>query len=143
MKDTYFPSQKFITKKWYLIDATNQKLGRIASEVSKILIGKNKQTFTPFLNVGDNIIIINADKIMVTGKKEEQKIYRNHSSKPGGMRIENLFNLRQRKPEKILQEAVKGMLPKNSLGREIYCNLKVYKDQNHPHQAQNPKLLNF
>ena len=143
MKDTYFPSQKFITKKWYLIDATNQRLGRIATEISKILIGKNKRTFTPFLNLGDNIIIINADKIVVTGKKEEQKIYRNHSGQPGGMRTENFLKLRQRKPEKILQEAVKGMLPKNSLGREIYSNLKVYKDQNHPHQAQNPELLKF
>lgn len=141
MKDTYFPSQKFITKKWYIIDGKDQKLGRIATQISKILIGKHKKIFTPFLDVSDNIIVINANKIMVTGKKEEQKIYRNHSGQPGGMRIENFMKLKQRHPEKILQKAVKGMLPKNSLGRKIYTNLKVYQDDSHPHQSQNPELL--
>jgi len=141
MKDTYFPSQKFVAKKWYIIDATDKKLGRIATKISKILIGKEKRIFTPFLSVGDFIIVINSDKIVITGKKEDKKLYKNHSGQPGGMRIENFLKLKKRKPEKIIEHAVKGMLPKNSLGEKIFSNLRVYKDQYHPHQGQNPKLL--
>jgi large subunit ribosomal protein L13 len=143
MKDTYFPSEKFITKKWFIIDATDKRLGRIATRISKILIGKEKASYTPFLDSGDNIIIINAEKISVTGKKESQKLYKNHSGQPGGMRIETLNKLRKRKPEKILEQAIKGMLPKGSLGRRIYTNLKVYAGENHPHEAQRPELLNI
>jgi large subunit ribosomal protein L13 len=141
MKDTYFPAQKFITKKWYIIDATDKKLGRIATKISQILIGKEKCTFTPFLNIGDYIIIINSNKIIITGKKEDKKLYKNHSGQPGGMRIENFLELKKRKPQKIIEQAVKGMLPKNSLGRKIFSNLRIYKNQYHPHQGQNPKLL--
>jgi len=141
MKNTYFPAQKFIIKKWYIIDATDKKLGRIATKISKILIGKEKRIFTPFLSVGDFIIVINSDKIVITGKKEDKKLYKNHSGQPGGMRIENFLKLKKRKPEKIIEHAVKGMLPKNSLGEKIFSNLRVYKDQYHPHQGQNPKLL--
>jgi len=143
MKDTYFPSEKFITKKWFIIDATDKNLGRIASKISTILIGKEKPSYTPFLDSGDNIIIINAEKISVTGKKEVQKLYRNHSGQPGGMRIETLEKLRKRRPEKIIEQAVKGMLPKGSLGRKIYTNLKVYAGEKHPHEAQKPELLNI
>jgi large subunit ribosomal protein L13 len=141
MKDTFVPSKNFISKKWYVIDASNQTLGRLATKISKILIGKEKITYTPFLNTGDNIIVINAEKINVNGKKEKQKLYRNHSGRPGGMRVETLANLRQRKPDKVVMNAIKGMLPKGPLGREIYTNLKVYKGTEHPHTAQSPELI--
>lgn len=143
MKDTYFPSEKFITKKWFIIDATDKRLGRVATRISKILIGKEKASYTPFLDSGHNIIVINAEKISVTGKKEVQKLYKNHSGQPGGMRVETLEKLRKRRPEKIIEQAVKGMLPKGSLGRKIYTNLKVYAGEKHPHEAQKPELLNI
>jgi len=141
MKDTFTPSQKFIKKKWFIIDATEKKLGRVATQISTILMGKLKSYYTPYLDIGDNIIIINAEKIIVTGNKENQKIYYNHSGRPGGLRVENLKFLRQRKPEKILEEAIKGMLPKGPLGRKIYTNLKVYKGNQHPHIAQSPEVF--
>ncbi len=143
MKDTYFPSEKFIVKKWFILDAKDQTLGRIATKISRILIGKEKVTYTPFLDIGDNIIVINAEKITVSGKKENQKLYKNHSGQPGGMRVERLADLRKRRPEKIIESAVKGMLPKGSLGRRIYTNLKVYAGEKHPHTAQRPELLNL
>lgn len=141
MKDTFIPSNNFIDKKWYLIDAENQTLGRLATKVSRILVGKEKSVYTPFLDTGDYIIIINAEKISLSGKKEKQKVYRNHSGRPGGMRIESLEKLRERRPEKIIEHAVKGMLPKGPLGRKLYTNLKVYKGGQHPHDAQTPELL--
>lgn len=141
MKDTFTPSQEFITKKWFVVDATDQKLGRLASKIVKVLLGKEKEFYTPFLDVGDNIIIINAEKICLTGKKETQKLYRNHSGRPGGMRVERLENLRNRKPEKIIENSVRGMLPKGSLGRRIFTNLKVYKGDKHSHEAQTPEIL--
>ena len=115
MKDTFIPSKNFINKKWYVIDAKNQTLGRLATKVSQILVGKEKSIYTPFLDTGDYIIVINAEKIHVSGKKEKQKIYRNHSGRPGGMRTESLEKLRERRPEKIIEHAVKGMLPKGAL----------------------------
>jgi large subunit ribosomal protein L13 len=139
MKDTFTPSQNFINKKWFVIDVSNQKLGRVATQISQLLTGKRKSYYTPFLNTGDNVIVINADKILVTGNKETDKLYRNHSGRPGGMRIETLKSLRQRRPEKILEHAVKGMLPKGPLGRQMYTNLKVYKGNQHPHDAQTPE----
>ena len=143
MKDTFIPSKKFLKKKWYIIDANKQTLGRLATKISKILIGKEKTVYTPFLETGDSLIIINAEKIHISGKKENQKIYRNHSGRPGGMRIESYSKLIQRRPEKIIEHAVKGMLPKGALGRKIYTNLKVYKGEKHPHDAQTPELLNL
>ena len=143
MKDTFVPSKDYITKKWYVIDATDQTLGRLATKASTILIGKEKATYTPYLDTGDYVIIVNAEKIKVSGKKEKNKIYRNHSGRPGGMRTETLSKLRERKPEKILEHAIKGMLPKGPLGRKIYTNLKVYTGQEHPHDAQTPELLNL
>lgn len=115
----------------------------MATKISQVLTGKEKVTFTPFLETGDNIIVINAEKINVTGNKEKQKLYRNHSGRPGGMRVESFSNLRDRRPEKIIEHAVKGMLPKGPLGRKIYTNLKVYKGPEHPHTAQTPELLNL
>jgi large subunit ribosomal protein L13 len=143
MKDTFVPTKSYITKKWYTIDATNQTVGRLAAKISKLLLGKEKVTYTPFLDTGDNIIIVNAEKVIVTGNKEQDKIYRNHSGRPGGMRTEIYSKLIQRRPEKIIEQAIKGMLPKGALGRKIYTNLRVYKGAEHPHQAQTPELLNL
>jgi len=141
MTNTYIPARSQVTKKWYLIDAENQTLGRLATKISRVLIGKEKAMYTPFLDTGDYIIVINAEKISLSGKKEKQKIYRNHSGRPGGMRTETLEKLRERRPEKIIEHAVKGMLPKGPLGRKLYTNLKVYKGEQHPHDAQTPELL--
>jgi large subunit ribosomal protein L13 len=138
MKDTFVPSQNYVTKKWYVINAENQTLGRLATKISTILTGKKKISYTPFLETGDNVIIINAEKITISGNKSIQKLYRNHSGRPGGMRIETFSKLQQRRPEKIIEHAVKGMLPKNALGRKIYTNLKIYKGITHPHEAQTP-----
>nr|YP_010938199.1 ribosomal protein L13 [Meringosphaera mediterranea]WLD05712.1 ribosomal protein L13 [Meringosphaera mediterranea]WLD06098.1 ribosomal protein L13 [Meringosphaera mediterranea] len=143
MTDTYIPSKSQITKKWFIIDATNQNLGRLSTRISKILTGKEKATYSPFLDLGDNIIVINAEKIVVTGKKATQKMYRNHSGRPGGMRIESYKSLIERRPEKILESAVKGMLPKGPRGRSLFTNLKVYKGNTHPHLAQKPELINL
>ena len=143
MKDTFVPSQNYVTKKWYVINAENQTLGRLATKISTILTGKKKISYTPFLETGDNVIIINAEKITISGNKSIQKLYRNHSGRPGGMRIEIFSKLQQRRPEKIIEHAVKGMLPKNALGRKIYTNLKIYKGITHPHEAQTPELLNL
>jgi large subunit ribosomal protein L13 len=142
MKETFVNSQNLTTKKWYLIDADEQILGRLATKVSRVLMGKDKKTYTPFLENGDYVIIINAQKIKTTGKKDKQKLYRNHSGFPGGMRIEKYSSLIERRPEKIVEQAIKGMLPKGPLGRTMYKNLKVYKGSEHPHIAQSPELIN-
>jgi large subunit ribosomal protein L13 len=141
MKDTFIPSQNSITKIWYLIDAENKTLGRLASKISKILIGKEKSTYTPYILTGDSIIVINAEKIKISKNKAKKIIYRNHSGRPGGMRITTFIDMKKKCPEKIIFNAVKGMLPKNSFGRLIFNNLKVYKKKFHPHKAQKPKLL--
>ena len=141
MKDTFVPSKKFINKKWYLIDATNQTLGKLATKISKILNGKEKIIYMPFLETGDCIVVINVEKICISGKKENQKIYRNHSGRPGGMKTEIFSKLQQRQPKKIIERAVKGMLPKKTLGQKIYKNLKIYAGNQHPHRAQIPILL--
>ena len=141
MTNTYIPTRSEITKKWYLIDATDQNLGRLSTKISKILTGKEKATYSPFLDMGDNIVVINAEKVTVTGKKQEQKIYYNHSGRPGGMRTETYKSLIERKPEKILESAIKGMLPKGPRGRKLFTNLKVYKGNDHPHIAQQPELI--
>lgn len=143
MKDTFIPSKIFINKKWYMIDATNQTLGKLATKISKILNGKEKKIYTPFLETGDSLIIINIDKIYISGKKENQKFYQNHSGRPGGMKIEFFSKLLKRQPKKIIEHAVKGMLPKTNLGRKIYKNLKIYVGNQHPHKAQIPILLNL
>ncbi|NJL85631.1 MAG: 50S ribosomal protein L13 [Leptolyngbyaceae cyanobacterium SM1_1_3] len=138
---TYVPSQESIERNWYVVDATDQRLGRLATEIAVILRGKNKPTFTPHMDVGDFVVVINAEKVDVTGKKREQKLYRRHSGRPGGMKTETFDQLQSRIPERIIEKAVKGMLPKNSLGRKLFTKLKVYTGDDHPHQAQQPETL--
>ncbi len=141
MNKTSTPSITSIKRNWFLVDAEGQTLGRLASEIANVLRGKNKPSFTPHLDTGDFVIVVNAEKIVVSGKKASQKLYRRHSGRPGGMKIEKFESLRDRIPERILEQAVKGMLPHNSLGRQQFKKLKVYKGSEHPHDAQNPVLL--
>lgn len=141
MTKTYLPPIDSIDRKWHVVDASNQRLGRLAVQVAEILRGKNKPTFTPHLDTGDFVIIINAEKIQVTGKKSSQKLYRRHSGRPGGMKTETFEKLQARLPERIIETAVKGMLPKNSLGRQLFTKLKVYAGPSHPHDAQQPEIL--
>jgi large subunit ribosomal protein L13 len=138
---TYLPSNDSLEHEWYVVDAADQRLGRLASEIAMILRGKNKPQFTPHLDTGDFVIVVNADKVAVTGKKRTQKLYRRHSGRPGGMKEESFAKLQQRLPERIIEHAVKGMLPKNSLGRQLFTKLKVYAGPSHPHSAQQPKEL--
>ena len=132
-----------IERKWYVVDATGYTLGRLASEVAKILRGKNKPIFTPFIDTGDYVIITNADKIKVTGKKLEQKVYYRHSDYVGGMKETTLKEMLNKKPERVIELAVKGMLPKGPLGREMYKKLFVYAGPDHKHVAQKPEVLTF
>jgi large subunit ribosomal protein L13 len=141
MTKTYLPTVNNIDQKWYIIDAEGQRLGRLASEIAMILRGKNKPIYTPHLDTGDFVIVVNAEKIMVTGKKRTQKLYRRNSGRPGGMKTETFAQLQNRIPERIVEHAVKGMLPKNSLGRSLFTKLKVYAGPNHPHQAQKPETM--
>jgi len=141
MQDMYIPKQGEIKKSWYLFDAGDYILGRLASRAAQILRGKNKPYFTPHMDTGDFVVVINAEKIKVTGKKEKEKKYYRHSGYPGGLKTVNLATLRKRHPERIIEKAVKGMLPHNKLGRKLLKNLKVYKGSKHPHQAQNPELV--
>lgn len=140
---SYMASPATIERKWYVVDATGYTLGRLASEVAKILRGKNKPIFTPFIDTGDYVIITNADKIKVTGKKLEQKIYYRHSDYVGGMKETTLKEMLNKKPEKVIELAVKGMLPKGPLGREMYKKLFVYTGPDHKHAAQKPEVLTF
>ena len=140
---SYMASPATIERKWYVVDATGYTLGRLASEVAKILRGKNKPIFTPFIDTGDYVIITNADKIKVTGKKLEQKIYYRHSDYVGGMKETTLKEMLNKKPERVIELAVKGMLPKGPLGREMYKKLFVYAGPDHKHAAQKPEVLTF
>lgn len=130
-----------IQRKWYVVDAENKPLGRLASEVAKVLRGKNKPTYTPHVDTGDFVIVINAEKVLLTGKKLDQKVYRYHTGFPGGLKEIKYKHLLERRPEKAVELAVKGMLPKNSLGRAMYRKLKVYSGAEHEHQAQKPEVL--
>src|SRR5579864_4693093 len=138
---TRFPSGQEIARKWYVVDASGQTLGRLASRVARILTGKENPQYTPFLDTGDHVIVINAGKIRVTGAKSEQKFYRHYTGFPGGLREEALRKRFDRKPEQVVQEAVLGMLPKTKLGRAMGKKLKVYKGDKHIHQAQKPEPL--
>ena len=140
---SFMASPATIERKWYVVDATGYTLGRLTSEVAKILRGKNKPIFTPFIDTGDYVIITNADKIKVTGKKLEQKIYYRHSDYVGGMKETTLKEMLNKKPEKVIELAVKGMLPKGPLGREMYKKLFVYAGPDHKHAAQKPEVLTF
>ena len=138
---TYMAKQKDIRRKWILMDARDKVLGRFASEAAKILRGKHKAIYTPNVDTGDGVIVINAEKIRVTGRKMQQKIYQNYSGYPGGLKQMNLEELMKRKPAEALRLAVKGMLPKGPLGRCMLKKLKVYAGQVHPHSAQQPEVL--
>ena len=138
---SYMASPATIERKWYVVDATGHTLGRLTSEIAAILRGKNKPTFTPHIDTGDYVIVVNADKIKVTGKKLEQKIYYNHSDYPGGMRETTLATMLDKKPEEVTRLAVKGMLPKGPLGRSMITKLHVYAGAEHPHAAQKPEVL--
>ncbi len=140
---TYVPSGNSSDKKWYVIDAEGKVLGRLASEIAKILSGKNKPAYTPFMDMGDYVIVVNADKIVLTGSKWEEKKYRYHTGYPGGLKEVPYKSLAVKHPEKIIELAVKGMLPKNSLGRAMYKKLKVYAGAEHEHQAQKPEVYSF
>ena len=138
---TYFPKQGDIEPKWFIVDAENKVLGRLSTEIASIISGKNKPTYTPFLDTGDHVIVINAEKIVLTGKKETDKIYRSHSLYPGGLKSREARFVRAEKPEAMIEEAVWGMLPKSKLGRKMLKKLKVYRGSEHPHQAQKPEKL--
>jgi large subunit ribosomal protein L13 len=140
---TFMASPATIDRKWYVVDAEGQTLGRLASEVAKVLRGKNKPIFTPHIDCGDYVIIINADKVAVTGKKLDQKIYYHHSDYVGGMKETTLREKMNKKPEEVVEMAVKGMLPKGPLGRQMYKKLFVYAGSEHNHAAQKPEVLTF
>ena len=141
MNKTSVPSIDSIDRQWYLVDAENQTLGRLATEVASVLRGKNKASYTPHLDTGDFVVVVNADKVKVSGSKPQQKLYRRHSGRPGGMKVETFAHLQERLPERIVEKAIKGMLPHNALGRQMYRKLKVYKGAEHPHSAQQPQPL--
>lgn len=143
MNKTITPSIDSIDRQWYLVDAENLTLGRLATEVASILRGKNKPTYTPHLDTGDFVVIVNAEKVQVTGRKGTQKLYRKHSGRPGGMKVETFNSLQERIPERIVEKAIKGMLPHNALGRQLFRKLKVYKGSEHPHSAQEPQILSI
>lgn len=138
---SFMASPSTITRDWYVVDATGHTLGRLASEIATILRGKNKPTYTPHIDTGDNVIVINAEKIKVTGKKLDQKVYYNHSDYVGGMKETTLREKMAKKPEDVIYLAVKGMLPKGPLGREMITKLHVYAGADHKHQAQKPEVL--
>ncbi len=140
---TFMPSANAIERKWYVVDATNKTLGRLASEVAKVLRGKNKAIFTPFIDTGDYVIVVNAEKIKVTGKKLNDKVYYRHSDYVGGMKSVTLKEKLATKPEEVIELAVKGMLPKGPLGRQMYKKLFVYAGPEHKHAAQKPETLEF
>ena len=138
---TYMASASTIERKWYVVDAADQTLGRLASEIAKVLRGKNKPTYTPHIDTGDYVIVVNADKIKVSGKKLDQKIYYHHSDYVGGMKETTLKEMLEKKPENVITLAVKGMLPKGPLGRSMLTKLHVYAGPEHDHAAQKPEVL--
>lgn len=140
---TFMASPATIDRKWYVVDATDMTLGRLASKVAKVLRGKNKPIFTPHIDCGDNVIVINAEKIKVTGKKMDQKVYYHHSDYVGGLKEATLREKLEKKPEQVIELAVKGMLPKGPLGRQMFTKLHVYAGPEHKHEAQKPEVLTF
>ena len=136
---TYFPKEGEIARKWFVVDASGQTLGRLASQVARILMGKESPRYTPFLDTGDHVIVVNAEKVKVTGMKAEQKKYQHYTGYPGGLRTEDFRKRFARKPEVVIEQAVARMLPKTKLGRQMFGKLKVYRGEKHPHQAQKPE----
>lgn len=141
MMKTYSMKASEIQKAWYIVDAKGKTLGRLASQVAYVLRGKHKPTFTPHLDMGDNVIVVNADKVTLTANKELNKLYHRHTGYFGGLKTQNAEEIRAQNPERLVEYAVKGMLPKNRLGEDIYGNLRVYAGDAHPHTAQNPAPL--
>ena len=141
MKTTFMANPATVERKWYVVDAEGKTLGRLAAEVAKVLRGKNKPTFTPHVDTGDHVIVLNADKVVLTGKKLVQKTYFRHSGYPGGTTFTTAGKMLETRPERVVEMAVKGMLPKNSLGRKMFTKLKVYAGAEHPHSAQMPEVL--
>ncbi|HET9697438.1 MAG TPA: 50S ribosomal protein L13 [Terriglobales bacterium] len=135
---TYFPKEGDIVRKWYVVDASGQTLGRLSSKCARILMGKNSPKYTPFIDTGDHVVVINAEKVKLTGLKAEAKVYRHYTGFPGGLREEEFNKRMQRKPELVVQTAILGMLPKTKMGRAMGKKLKVYKGDQHPHAAQKP-----
>lgn len=138
---TAIPSADGLVRQWRVIDADGEVLGRVASKAAMVLMGKTKPSYTPFLDTGDHVIVVNADKVRLTGRKEEQKIYRRHSGYPGGLTETSARTVRQTRPVKLVEDAIQGMLPKTKLGKQMYRKLKVYAGPKHPHQAQQPVEL--
>jgi large subunit ribosomal protein L13 len=141
--NTFMPSASSVERKWYVVDASQYTLGRLSSQVASVLRGKNKPVYTPNLDMGDYVIVINAEKVKVSGKKLDQKVYYNHSDYVGGMKETTLRELMAKKPERVIELAVKGMLPKGPLGREMYKKLHVYAGPEHEQAAQKPEVLTF
>ncbi|HEY5586374.1 MAG TPA: 50S ribosomal protein L13 [Ruminiclostridium sp.] len=140
---TFMAKPLEIERKWYIIDVEGKPLGRVASQIASILRGKNKPIFTPHVDTGDHVIVLNAEKVLLTGNKVDQKIYRHHSLHPGGMKEITYRHLMEKHPERAIELAIKGMLPKNSLGRQMFRKLKVYKGSEHENQAQKPEVLDL
>jgi large subunit ribosomal protein L13 len=140
---TYVPKKDEVEKKWWLVNAEGKILGRLATEVAVLLRGKKKPQFASFVDTGDFVVVVNAEKINVTGQKRDQKKYYSHSQYPGGLRTDTLKELLEKKPEEVIRKAVWGMIPKNKLGRAVYKKLKVYRGPKHPHEAQNPQDYQF
>jgi large subunit ribosomal protein L13 len=138
---TFIPSAKNIERKWFVLDASGQTLGRLATKAASMLAGKTSPRYTPYIDVGDHVIVINAEKIRVTGLKTGQKMYRRYTGFPGGLREESYEKLHARRPEQIIELAIKGMLPKNKMGRQMGTKLKVYRGDKHPHEAQMPAAM--
>jgi large subunit ribosomal protein L13 len=140
---TSFPSKNDIPRTWYVLDAQDVVLGRLASKAAMLLMGKNKPIYTPFLDTGDHVVVINAQKVRLTGQKEEDKMYRRHSGYPGGLKEISAKRLRHTRPERMIEHAIQGMLPKTKLGKQMYRKLNVYAGPKHPHQAQKPVDLSL
>ena len=143
MRTTYMANAQNVERKWYIIDAEGQTVGRLASQIAAVLRGKNKPTYTPHVDCGDHVIVINAEKVVFTGKKLDQKLYRKHSGYAGGLKETKARDMLDKHPERVVMYAVKGMLPKNSLGRQMLTKLRVYAGTEHNHEAQKPEVLTF
>ncbi len=144
MLKTYMANKETVTRQWYVVDAADKTLGRLASQIASVLRGKHKPTFTPHVDTGDFVIVLNADKIKLTGNKLQNKLYYRHTGYPGGIKVKSAGDILQSKrPEELLEKAVKGMLPHNSLGRQMFKKLRVYAGNEHPHEAQQPMNLDI
>ncbi len=143
MQKTYYPKPDDVARDWYIVDATGENLGRLASRIAQVLIGKSKPEYTPGVDLGDFVVVINAEKVTVTGKKLDQKMYYRHSGYPGGLKQISLRNQLDKFPDRVITSAVRGMIPRNRLGRKLMKKLKVYRGEDHPHRAQKPKKLKF